>query len=84
MSLFSVTAFFSSRMVVGFQAGSKLTIGLEATSLTALGVGKLGLLSHLRLLVAALISSLLISRPSDDNLADVFLSSVVCVDESTV
>ena len=47
-----------------FQAGSKLTMGLPARSLTAVGVGSLGLRSLLFMLVAARISSLLISLPS--------------------
>lgn len=50
----------------GFQLGSKLTMGLPGRSLTAEGVGSLGLLSLLDLLVAALMSSLLISMPSTD------------------
>ena len=47
-----------------FQAGSKLTMGLPARLLTAVGVGSFGLRSLLFMLVAARISSLLISLPS--------------------
>jgi len=49
---------------LGFQFVSKLTIGLPGLSLTAVGVGSLGLLSFRRMLVACRISSLLISKPS--------------------
>lgn len=48
----------------GFQAGSKLTIGLPARSLTAVGVGSFGLRSLLFMLVAARMSSPRISFPS--------------------
>jgi hypothetical protein len=47
----------------GFQSASKLTIGRPGLSLTALGVGSLGLRSFRRMLVACRISSLRISRP---------------------
>jgi hypothetical protein len=48
----------------GFQLASKLTMGRPGLSLTAVGVGSMGLRSFRRMLVACLISSLLISRPS--------------------
>ena len=50
----------------GVQAGSKLTIGLPSRSLTAVGVGRLGLRSFLRIVVAARISSPRISMLSWD------------------
>ena len=48
----------------GLQPLSKLTIGLPGRSLTTVGDGNFGLLSFIRMLVAALISSLRISMPS--------------------
>lgn len=52
----------SSRLFLGdswptLHFGSKLTIGLPGRSLTAVGVGNLGLLSLFLILVAALMSS---------------------------
>lgn len=58
---------FSSDFIsasAGFQFASKLTMGRPGLSLTAVGVGSLGLLSFSSMLVALLISSLLISKPS--------------------
>lgn len=48
---------------LGFQFGSKLTIGCPGRSLTAVGIGRLGLRSLRFMLVAARISSLRISSP---------------------
>ena len=48
---------------LGLQSWSKLTIGRPGRSLTAVGDGNFGLLSFIRMLVAALISSLRISMP---------------------
>ncbi len=48
---------------LGLQSLSKLTIGLPGRSLTTVGDGNFGLLSFIRMLVAALISSLRISMP---------------------
>ncbi len=48
---------------LGLQSLSKLTIGLPGRSLTTVGDGSFGLLSFIRMLVAALISSLRISMP---------------------
>ena len=48
---------------LGFQFLSKLTIGLPGLSLTTVGEGNFGLLSFIRILVAALMSSPRISMP---------------------
>jgi len=62
---------------LGFQFVSKLTIGLPGLSLTAVGVGSLGLLSFRRMLVACRISSLLISNPSFIGISGAGVSAVL-------
>ena len=63
-ALWDISRLANSESSFSVQVGSKLTMGLPGRSLTADGVGSLGLRSLSFMLVAARISSLRISMPS--------------------